>query len=75
MAEGGAQLGLALEPASVHVVALGRVHPLHGDVAVEALVARQVDDSHAARTEPPDHPIPVGEQGSVHGGGVPYHAS
>ena len=66
MAEGGAELGLALEAAGVHVVVLGGMHPLDGHIAVEPLVARQVDGRHAARAKPADHPIPVCEQGSVH---------
>ena len=57
VAQRGAELGLALEAARVDVVALARVHALHGDIAVEPLVVGQVDGRHAARAESLDYSV------------------
>jgi hypothetical protein len=61
VAQRGAELGLTLEAAGVEIVAVARVHPLDGHLAVEPLVVREIDGGHPARPEALDHAVPVRE--------------
>ena len=70
MAQPGAEAGLAHDPPPEVGVGLG-VDDLDGDVAVERLVAREVDDPHPARPDLPRDAVPARQQraGRGHDGG------
>jgi hypothetical protein len=73
VAQGGAELGLALEAPGVDVVALAQVHALDGHVAIEPLVVGQVDGGHPTDPEPLEHAVSTREQGP--GGASRHHSS